>query len=261
MTIFLDGCRITPTMFPDGTSQVWKLDREPDHATITWRFDHEGEIMHVAQLRELIRYEAKLFMPFMPYARQDKEISNLRTFALRPFANLINTMEFSEVSAVDVHNPEFTKGIIKNFVNCEPRAFHREIVEKLGPHLVAVIFPDKGAADRYGYLDLPKVVFEKKRDQESGKILGFEIVHQDTFVGSAGKRALIIDDICDGGATFIGIAQAWKKVHPWVDLHLAVTHGIFSKGLEVLKVAGLTVHTTNSLTKNDDGFPVSRSVS
>ena len=42
---------------------------------------------------------------------------------------------------------------------------------------------------------------------------------------------MIIDDICDGGATFLAIAEQIKPKH----MTLIVTHGVFSKGFAVLE--------------------------
>ncbi len=42
---------INVTMFPDKTSQVWKLPKDTTkmlHALVEWRFEHEGEFMHLA---------------------------------------------------------------------------------------------------------------------------------------------------------------------------------------------------------------------
>ncbi|MCZ4141643.1 ribose-phosphate pyrophosphokinase, partial [Escherichia coli] len=66
------------------------------------------------------------------------------------------------------------------------------------------------------------------RDPVTGKILGTHVHATDL----SGLTAVITDDICDGGATFIGIAKELRRLncHKVV---LYVTHGIFSKGIEV----------------------------
>jgi ribose-phosphate pyrophosphokinase len=46
-----------------------------------------------------------------------------------------------------------------------------------------------------------------------------------------GKNCVIIDDLCDGGGTFLAIASQIKPAH----ITLIVTHGIFSKGFDVFK--------------------------
>jgi ribose-phosphate pyrophosphokinase len=57
------------------------------------------------------------------------------------------------------------------------------------------------------------------------------------------SAVLIVDDICDGGGTFIGIAKALPKD---VKKYLYVTHGIFSKGLRELTGHFEHIYTTNS---------------
>ena len=44
------------------------------------------------------------------------------------------------------------------------------------------------------------------------------------------KNCLIIDDLCDGGGTFLGIRS---QIQPKYST-LIITHGIFSKGTKVL---------------------------
>lgn len=253
--IFLNGEKIVPTIFPDGTSQVWKLKEVPDTGEIVWFFESEAELMHVAQASLLVKGKCHLHMPYLPYARQDKKISNEETFALRPFCALVNRMKFEKVTALDVHNTEVMNSILSNFENIEPLGFHKAVLEKVKPDFI--IFPDAGARRRYDHLsEMGHVVFAKKREQETGKIIGLEIEYDTIERKLDGKTAVIVDDICDGGATFIGIAKEISKQGVNVKLHLMVTHGIFSKGRKVLEDAGITLHTTNSLLRNADAFPI-----
>jgi ribose-phosphate pyrophosphokinase len=64
------------------------------------------------------------------------------------------------------------------------------------------------------------------------------------------KDIIIIDDICDGGATFINIAKEIQKQYelttPKPKIYLIVTHGIFSKGLEELGEYFESIYCTNS---------------
>jgi ribose-phosphate pyrophosphokinase len=47
-------------------------------------------------------------------------------------------------------------------------------------------------------------------------------------------KYVIIDDICDGGRTFIELAKAIKEQREGVEIYLVVTHGIFSAGFTEL---------------------------
>src|SRR4051812_11079125 len=119
--ILLNGKEINPTIFPDKTSQVWKIsDSAFSPFTIEWKFEHEGELMHLAQLRRLlaeISYSPKVIlkMPYLPYARQDKPVSNHSTFAMHVFADLINKLDFHQVYCFDPHSDAAEK-LINNLV-------------------------------------------------------------------------------------------------------------------------------------------------
>lgn len=250
--IRLNGNLLGPTRFPDGTQQVWKLpESDSREAVLDWRFEREDEFFALAQFRDLFPQKTLyLRVPYLPYARQDKEIANDKTFALRTFADMLNRLQFSKVLVWDVHNPMLSAALIRNLMNIQPKAIHMKLVWDL--EIRNVIFPDAGAAARYRWFDdlgISRVVYAKKRDQATGKILGLERVSGDFVQGPC----LIVDDICDGGATFLGIHEAMiaegirEQQHK---LHLFVTHGIFSKGKAILENAGITLHTTNSLPKN-----------
>src|SRR5579871_1665760 len=252
--------KIEPTIFPDDTTQVWKLPSEILSASeikIDWRFENEAELLWLAQVKMLLQNARSfsLHVPYLPYARQDKEVSNDLTFALHSFAALLNGIGFDTVTAVDVHNPAVTKALVKNFRNIPVDEIHKDLAEKLNADFL--IFPDAGALERYLYARRRRhIVFEKERDQATGKITGHRLVPELSATEDLnGKRLLIVDDICDGGATFISIAKAIAAKYT-CRLDLFVTHGLFSKGRGLLEKAGLRLHTTNSLMRNPDGIPV-----
>ena len=103
---------ITPTIFPDNTSQVWQLDPnllDSKSFNIVWEFENEGELFHLQQLVQLLKYgrvpcPINLHMPYLPYGRQDKDVSNDSTFALKTFCNVIDRMNFDKVSTLDAHS-------------------------------------------------------------------------------------------------------------------------------------------------------------
>jgi len=58
---------------------------------------------------------------------------------------------------------------------------------------------------------------------------------------------LVVDDLCDGGGTFIGLGEAIKEINPKARLSLYITHGFFTKGLESLLEYYDRLYTTNSV--------------
>lgn len=238
--ISLNGFTVTPTMFPDKTSQIWKLDFHSfclydEPVEITWVFENEGELIHLAQLKDLLEAHkfkvSRLNIPFLPYARQDKEVSNTTTFALRTFAKLLNSLNFSEVVVTDCHSSEALK-LINNVTNVIPFRTIEHIIDI--EQIDIICYPDTGAAARYGSLITgDRVILSKKRDPESGEIKGLnfcKITDLDLLVN---KKVLIVDDICDGGRTFVEAADLLYR-NGASEVHLYTTHGIYSKGLQPL---------------------------
>lgn len=236
-----DFVEVSPTIFPDKTSQVWKLDDETvrrlekaDAAAIRWDFESEAEFLHLAQLVTLLKtfqLVVNLDLPYLPYARQDKPIGNAATFALHAFAKLLNALELDSVRVLDAHSGK-AGALIKNLEDRAPRKEIAEALRKAGTDLL--LFPDAGAKTRYDAYRLADCVYaDKERDQSTGFIKGVAIR------GSVkGKRLLIVDDICDGGMTFKLVAQQALKDGA-KEVHLFVTHGIFSKGVETLRQSGI----------------------
>lgn len=252
--ITANGHKITPTIFPDGTSQVWKVSPElfkAEKISIEWRFEAEREFFDLCSLVLLVYHnqpDIYLHMPYFPYARQDKKISNETTFNGVMFTFLLRQLPLARITALDVHNPDPIYRTIENFENLSPASLHNGLIAGvLAPDFKPdyLIFPDMGAFKRYPHLNfMPRIIMDKTRDQATGKLLSHNIVSEKEVYSH--QKGLIIDDICDGGATFLSVAKTMKEKWPDTELGLFVTHGIFSKGKKILEEAGLRVFTTNS---------------
>ena len=250
--ILLNGSPINVTIFPDKTSQVWKNDESlyKQFNNIEWQFESEGELFQLIQLCSLIRQRStsaiiNLYCPYLPWARQHKVMSNETTFALEIFCDLIE-FYINELKGFDIHNTEF---FYKNgrprwnfkLVNIEPQ---KEILDIIASEQIdLIIFPDESAKKRYEHLvGVDSIFIEKKREQSTGVITGMimpDISHS--------KKILVVDDLCDGGFTFTSCASLIKQYNP-SSLILYVSHGIFSKGTEILYQAGYNkIYTRNGL--------------
>lgn len=225
--IKLNNHEIKPTIFPDKTSQIWKI---PEHIfksidnSIEWKFENEGEFMHLAQLKMLLdsrgSRNTSLFMEYMPYGRQDKSVSNEATFARMTLENLLDYLNFSNIYTVDIHSPT-THCYVESI---EPRNEIRDTIACC--NTTHVVFPDVGAKIRYlGLIEnIPTSFCQKNRDQLTGEITGLRLVSESI---SSEDRVLIVDDICDRGRTFVEVAKILKQ-NGIQNIDLFVTHGIFS---------------------------------
>jgi ribose-phosphate pyrophosphokinase len=234
-------------MFPDKTSQVWKQSEQllnslnDDALEVEWEFENEGEYLHLLQFFHLAHHlkckpkTTNIYLPYMPYARQDKEISNESCFALSIF---LRALPFSKVTMFDVHNPDFFKNLEDKhshgtkYVNILPTEKVQAIVTE---HAVdTIVFPDKGAESRYGrLLNVEAYAARKDRDQLTGEIRGLVM----DIAPPEGSTILVWDDLCDGARSFTELAKILLPLKP-AKLILYVSHGIFSKGTEVLFDAG-----------------------
>ncbi len=245
--ITLNGTEISPTIFPDGTSQVWKLGDliRRDRNSVKWDFENEAELFHLFQLSMLLRisekgcFDNQLHIPYLPYARQDKNTTDTTTFAIRTFARILNQMHWNMISAFDIHSGEATR-LIDLLVNIPPNLSFVEDYD-------FVIFPDMGACVRYEpivlpYLGLDKsriIVGEKTRDQETGYITSYNIDASQI----AGKNVIVVDDLADGCKTFEILGEELLIAK---QANLYVSHGLFSKGLSGLVSRYHTIITTDS---------------
>lgn len=246
---------IVPTLFPDGTSQVWKIQGlssdEPygDNLIVYWKFESEAEVMHMCSLLELLRnqseYPFKVVIPYLPYARQDKAVSNTTTFNLCVLERILSQF-VSEVYVFDQHSisNRFFKQL--SFIN----DFHLKAIMDCGEKQYNVVFPDEGAVKKYQEYIMPH--FKKKRNQLTGEIeaLEFSISEKRRREFDSTEVFFLIDDICDGGRTFIECAKVLKVEYPRAELRLIVSHGIFSKGYDELNQYFTKIYSTHSL-KND----------
>src|ERR1700681_3834586 len=108
----------------------------------------------------------------------------------------LNALRFKEIIVKDPHNLSLSEYLIKNLKPLMPN-----VVSLLVDLHAAPVYPDSGAAKRYG-ADLKSIMCEKVREPLTGKIEGL------TISGTIEPKAyLIIDDICDGGRTFIEVAK------------------------------------------------------
>lgn len=257
---------IRPTKFPDGTSQVWKLnldDYKNNSVKVIWNFEEEAELIWINQLiclfyREKIFIE-ELYMPYLPYGRQDKEISNEFTFAKEVFLEILLKEHVGKLSTLDAHSEH---PAIHSY---KPNEYIDKAIADFDTHVL--VFPDSGAWLRYAteYPQFNHLVLDKVRDQKTGWITSLKLDESRTTFKTDEQREimhfmpvaykfLIIDDICDYGATFIRTSLYLHENYK-CDVGLYVTHGLFSGGYEKLIDSGISkFYTTNSLIRNVNGF-------
>lgn len=225
--------------------------------------DLELIVCAVASLRESGVEEIHLCTPYIVGGRSDRKFEMGGNNYLKDvICPIINSLNFKTVICIDPHS-DVLEACIKNFrkesalplVKC---AILHDIC--VGPGFVdtdklkniILVSPDAGAnkkiykiAEQIGYKG--EVITCGKERSTDGKITR-TVVPLEAGEHTTGDF-VIIDDICDGGATFIAIAEELKEIRTQYSkqkIYLVVTHGIFSKGFKVLSEYFDGIYCTNS---------------
>jgi len=221
----------------------------------------------VACLKEAGIYNITLYVPYIMGARSDRKFEEGgNNYVKHVIAPAINNLKFRSVTCIDPHSDvleacinRFRKESNINLIKFSLNNIYNLICGEtayLKQNNFILVSPDAGAskkiyklAEQIGYKgDI--ITCSKDRDKD-GKLTKTIVPITDSIIKSK-KDYIIIDDICDGGATFINIA---KELKVWWDFHevekqpkiyLIVTHGIFSKGFGELQQYFDGIYTTNS---------------
>lgn len=195
------------------------------------------------QMSPLNATPIQAYLPYLPYSRQDRVTAYDHPFSLKVFGDVINTAGFQSVITLDVHS-DVAFACIDNLINLrfDPKWF-MDTKEK------TLVVPDQGAFKRLTpYMsDFSNTVIAiKNRCVETGRVWLQEVVGD-----YKNKECVIVDDICDGGATFIALAKHLLEGGA-AKVELVVSHGIFSRGVAAVLDSGIDhVYTSNSFPQDE----------
>lgn len=186
-----------------------------------------------------------LMLPYLPGARADH--ADFVPFGTGVYAEFINSLGADQVICFDPHSPVMPDLVAGATVIDSTRLVRQHIVghaDRGGAQRYdGIIAPDKGAVARAAAVadacHLPLYRAEKHRDPDTGKLSGFSCEP----LPDTGKF-LVVDDICDGGGTFLGLVEATGL--PKDRLGLYVSHGVFSRAAARLNTVFDEVWTTDS---------------
>lgn len=237
------------TGFDPKIHEIWIEVRDADNndlkilQLLVNALTHEMERLKI----DVKKAKFSLFFPYLPYSRQDRICTPGDPDSLNIFLDgifLYNTN--MKIYSVDVHNLSVCESrFYSRLVNKSSKPLLEKAIKDFRPDYL--VCPDKGQERRFGQysINFPYILCKKERDPATGKLSNFSL--PETLPDLNEKRLLIYDDICDGGGTFIGLADLFLNS----TLGLFVTHGIFSKGLVDLQDRFYSIYTTNSFSKNE----------
>lgn len=235
----------------------------PPTVTLTTRLQSSDDLMELclvtAALRAAGTETVQVFFPYLPYARQDRITRDGEAFGLQVFADMVNLQGFASVTMFDAHS-DVGPALVRRSVNRSALPLVRTVLRYFDRPLL--ISPDAGAfkkvasyADSLELSELPAVA-TKVRGRDGAIIR--------TLLSPAdyeGRTAVIVDDICDGGRTFIALAAALRSAGVR-SVALVVSHGLLSYGEAPLRDGGIDhVYTTDSIAGESTDFVTRLSLS
>ena len=139
------------------------------------------------------------------------------------------------MTILDVHS-NVGAALIDNVIIETPKIYINEVIKQIEKDNTDLIlyFPDEGASKRYSDM-FPRYKYcygEKKRDWDTGKILGLDI--KSNGINLSGKTVLMIDDIIAYGGSLYYSANTLKE-----------------NGVD--KIYAFATHTENSFLNREKG--------
>lgn len=249
------------TKFPAGESLV-RLDHEKlaqldqdEFVTITMQFESNDDLINLLLVTDAIRKvlvdpKIVLRMPYLPYARQDRVSELGESLSVKVIADLINSQKYFCVACFDIHS-HVGMALIDHLAHIPLKRTMQHIGGFINIENTVLVAPDAGALKKVAEIARDSdyagmICASKVRNTKTGEITGTSI-DSDTHIGD--KDFLIVDDICDGGRTFTELA---KVLRPLTNgkIYLYVTHGIFTKGMDVFGGLIDGIFTANLMNKS-----------
>lgn len=249
--------------FPVGELQV---TIEPagsfDRLNVNLRFEKSDDIVELMLLVDAASragYPAgTLTMPYVPFSRQDRVNARGESLSLAVFANLINSLNFQRVIIHDPHS-DVSTALLKNCIVVQQWELMTLLIDSKVRGNFWLVSPDAGAlkktyslAKMFTGTSRFKGVIEasKKRNTATGEITETVVPDWGPIFNynRAADTYVIVDDICDGGRTFIELAKA-LRLRSVEKIHLYVTHGFFTKGKQVFDGLIDEVHAVHDYTE------------
>lgn len=215
-----------------------------------------------------------LYLPYIPYQRQDKKDDGRVPISAKLMFNLFNASfgnRLKRIVTTDLHarqaqgywdGPVDELSAVPEFAAYYRHHFEKELAED--PSSVLVFSPDAGGAKRADYLaKLLRTRFHVLTKRRTGHSKAETRYYLDVDV--KGKKIIIVDDMIDSGSSLVGEyennrqgpVQYLKSLG--ADVHVCASHAILSSknGISAedrFRKAGSPVLFTDSLPEKSPGY-------
>jgi ribose-phosphate pyrophosphokinase len=232
-----------------------------DKIRLNTRLNSSDDVMTLCLAVDALKHMGvqyiEVFIPYIPYARQDRVMVPGEPLSIKVFAGIINALRLNKVIVFDAHS-DVSVALLDNCESIPNHEMVKHMLKEFNLNDFTLVSPDLGAykkvdklAQKIGYKSSIATGL-KVRDLATGQIIKSDVNTENLH----GKACVIVDDICDGGRTFIELASALKTKGAG-NLYFIASHGIFSHdALTRLKEAGFkSVGSSNSIAnRTEDDF-------
>jgi ribose-phosphate pyrophosphokinase len=191
--------------------------------------DNLMELMIMADaLRRSSAGRVTAVIPYFGYARQDRRTKSRSPISAKLVANLLTNSGVERVLTLDLHAAQ-----IQGFFDIPVDNLYASPIFELDirHHFrgalgdVAIVSPDVGGVARARELakriGAPLSIVDKRREK-AGEVEGM------TVIGDvAGKKVIVVDDICDTAGTLCKAAEVLAEAGA-TEVHAYITHGVLS---------------------------------
>jgi ribose-phosphate pyrophosphokinase len=195
-------------------------------------------LFFIAACRESGAARVTAIVPYLAYARKDRQTKARDPVTTRYVAQLFEAVGTDCVMALDVHNVvAFQNAFRCRTVHLDTRRLFVPSIRALAEGLPVTVFsPDGGGVKR---AQLLKEAYEAETGEAAG--FGFMekrrsggVVSGDLFAGDVGGRAVfIVDDMISTGGTMLRAAKACRESGA-KRVYALAAHGLFSEGSQAL---------------------------
>lgn len=218
--------------FPNGESLIdFKNTQVFETNFIEYYFDGDDSLIELMFIKKEIDFIGKhpkvdLYIKYMPYSRMDRRMETF-AFTLKHICEFINDLGFNSI-VVDEPHSDMSVGLLddarQNLTSLN--VLDKALVDiDFDVEKDYIVLRDSGAEKRYTkplseYYIKKTMVGVKNRDLQSGKIISFDLIGD---MNMQGGRAVILDDLCSKGGTFLATAAKLKERN-CSEVYLVVAH-------------------------------------
>ncbi|PIN83918.1 MAG: phosphoribosylpyrophosphate synthetase [Nitrosopumilales archaeon CG11_big_fil_rev_8_21_14_0_20_33_24] len=241
-------------VFPDGESKITLKGKPQKNKIIVVQSTYppvdENLVQTLAIIAKASEYGTEVIavMPYMGYARQDREFLPGEVITMKVIAKLFKSVGTSKIIVVDIHSMIGLKYFNIKSKNVTAIPDLAKYFSKLKLRNPLVVSPDHGGKERAKefakFLNTEYITLEKQRDRKTGKVA----IKSTNFDEIAGRDLILVDDMISTGGSIIKSTEFLKK-QKCARVFVACTHALLRNGAEKkIKNAGVTkIISTNTI--------------